>query len=152
MSSEQEWLSELRELHEADKAYHHAEEKRQAPPEPEVVAERLLEKCDAHQLMRQVQKVLLNGGGKLQFFEDVGGYHRAIVLMWQGPVSAASALVRLEDVEAAIIVGANEEGVFVNDRLLPDASVEALRHRLLKVAQEFVTKRTRARGTSSDHG
>jgi hypothetical protein len=58
--------------------------------------------------------------------------------MWSGPISAATNPPRIEDVDAAIIVGASEEGVFVNDTSLPEASPEALKQALLALARGFI--------------
>lgn len=140
MNSEEEWLAQLRQVYETDKARQEAKEKRQAEGEPEVTTEQLLKRCRAHELMRQVQKTLLNGEGRLQFYEDVGGYERAVVLMWKGPISDASKPASIEDVEGSIIVGATDEGIFVNDNKLSEVSPEALRQTLLELARGFVTE------------
>jgi hypothetical protein len=139
MSSEDDWLAELRHVYEMDKARQQAKEKRQAEGKPEVTPEQLLKRCRAHELMRQVQKTLLNGEGRLQFYEDVSGYERAVVLMWKGPISAAAKPANIEDVEGSIIVGATAEGIFVNDNELSEVTPEALRQTLLELARGFVT-------------
>jgi hypothetical protein len=90
--------------------------------------------------MRQIQKVLLKGEGTLRFYESVGGYNRAIVLMWKGPVSAASKPANLKDVDVSIIVGANDMGIFVNDKKLAKPTPEALKQALLDLAQDFIRK------------
>lgn len=138
MRDDDDWGSQLRQLYEADKARRQAQEPSEAAPEPEVVAAQLLQRCRAHDLMRQLQKTLLNGGGNLRFYEQVGGYVQAVALMWSGPVSAATKPPRIEDVDAAIIVGANEEGVFVNDSRLSEVSPEALKRALLERARGFI--------------
>jgi hypothetical protein len=137
MTDEDDWRSQLRQIYEVDRVRQQAQEERDETPEPEIVAEALLRRCRAHDLMRQVQKTLLNGGGKLQFYEEVGGYDQAVVLMWSGPISAATKPASIADVDAAIIVGANDGGVFVNDSQLAEASPEALKQVLLELAREF---------------
>jgi hypothetical protein len=134
-----DWGSQLRQLYEADKTRRQAQEKSKAAPEPGIVAAQLLQCCRTHELMRQLQKTLLNGGGNLRFYEEVGGYAQAVALMWSGPISAATKPPRIEDVDAAIIVGANEEGVFVNDSRLSEVSPAALKRALLERARGFIT-------------
>ena len=134
-----EWLDELRQIYEEDRARREAREKSRAEREPRKTAGQFLKQCRAHELMRHVQKALLDGGGTLRFYEDVGGYDQAVILMWKGPISNAAKLADIEDVDTSIIVGANGEGVFVNDRKLSDASPEALRDTLLELARQFVT-------------
>jgi poly(3-hydroxybutyrate) depolymerase len=84
------WLEQIRQLHEADKLRLQAEQAREkrAQAEPGAAA-KLLSQTQAHLLMRQVQSVLLNGGGRLEIVEQPEDYDRAIVLMWHGPISAA---------------------------------------------------------------
>jgi hypothetical protein len=138
MPDDDEWGSELRQLYEVDRERRQAQEKREAAPTSAIVAARLLQRCRAHELMRQLQKTFLNGRGNLRFYEQVGGYAQAVALMWSGPISAATNPQRIEDVDAAIIVGASEEGVFVNDAPLSEASPEALKQALLALARGFI--------------
>jgi hypothetical protein len=140
MNVKDDWDSQLRQIYEVDKAHQQVHEKREEAPEPKTIAEQLLRRCRAHELMRQVQKTLLDGGGKLQFYEEVGGYDQAVVLMWSGPISAATKPASIADVDAAIIVGANDGGVFVNDSQLAEASPEALKQVLLELAREFAAQ------------
>lgn len=142
MNNADEWVAQLREVYETDKARQQAKETSSADSEPVLTSELLLQQCKAHELMRQVQKTLLDGRGKLQFYEDVGGYDRAIVLMWVGTISDASEPASIEEVDASIIVGANGEGIFVNDTRLSEATPGALRQALLDVAQGFLTEKT----------
>lgn len=138
MNSDDEWQDQLRRIHDSDKARRQAEETSQAATEPVITVELLLRQCRAHELLRQVQNMLLNGGGRLQFYENVGGYEQAVVLMWNGSISNATKPPSIEDVDAAIIVGANAEGVFLNDAALPEASPDVLKEALLDLARGFV--------------
>ena len=133
-----DWTSQLRQIYEVDKEQREAQQSREVAPDPKTIAAQLLQECRAHELMRQLQKSLLDGRGKLQFYEKVGGYEQAVVLMWSGPVSDASEPVQIQDVDTAIIVGANSDGLFVNDSRLPEHSPEALKQRLLEVARGVV--------------
>ena len=149
MDKEKDWLAELRQIYETDKAYKQAQKDSQPEAEAVVTAGEYLQRCSAHELMRQVQKTLLDGGGKLEFYENVGGYEQAVVLMWAGPISEAAKPATIEDVDASIIVGANAQGVFVNDERLANVSPDALRQRLLELAQGFVAGRERRDGDAS---
>lgn len=133
-----DWTSQLRQIYEVDKARREAQQRREAAPDPKAIAAQLLQECRAHELMRQLQKSLLDGRGKLQFYEKVGGYEQAVVLLWSGPISDASEPAHIQDVDTAIIVGANSGGLFVNDNRLTEHSPDALKQRLLELAREFV--------------
>ena len=136
--NDDDWLAELRQVYERDKAYQQAKEQSRSARVPEETAADLMRRCRAHELMRQVQKVLLNGEGTLQFYENVGGYKQALILMWKGPVSAASKPANIKDVDTSIIVSANDRGIFVNDKKLSEPSPEALKQALLDLAQGFI--------------
>ena len=136
--NEDEWLVQLRNLYDVDKAQHQANKQSQARDTSQETADAFMRRCKAHALMRQVQRTLLNGEGALHFYENVGGYDRAVVLMWRGPISAASKPAKIEDVNNAIIVGANDRGIFVNDEELAEPSPAALRQALLALARRFV--------------
>jgi hypothetical protein len=139
MDHEDTWLAELREIYEEDKVRREAEEARAAAPAPADAADALLQRCRAHELMRQVQKTLLNGGGSLHFYKNVGGYEQAIVLMWKGPLSAAQKPATIAEVDASLIVGATATVVFVNDEPLVEISADALRAALLARARHFLS-------------
>ena len=138
--NDDDWIAKLQQIYEANKVYQQAKEQRQLTPSPKDTADTFMKQSRAHDLMRQIQKVLLNGEGILRFYEDVGGYNRAIVLMWKGPVSAASKPANLKDVDVSIIIGANDKGIFVNDKKLAKPTPEALKQALLDLAQGFIRK------------
>lgn len=96
MNSDDEWQNQLRQIHDTDKERGQAKETGLAATEPVITAELLLRQCRAHELLRRVQNMLLNGGGKLQFDENVGGYEQALVLMWNGPISDATKPTSIE--------------------------------------------------------
>lgn len=137
MSNDEEWLAQLRAIYEADRVKRESLAAQAVEPAAELSAADLLQQCNAHGLVRQVQRALLNGGGKIQFYEDVGGYEQAIVLIWSGPISDAAAPAEIKDVDASLIVGANDDGVFVNDRKLSNPSPQALQTALLEMAREI---------------
>ena len=93
-----------------------------------VQAGRALRQCDAHNLLRKVQKVLLGGKGVIDIFDTTQQYDRAIALIWQGPISNAR-LPRPEDPEdyLYILVGAKGDQVYVNHRRLKNVTPEALK-------------------------
>ncbi|MBN1218035.1 MAG: hypothetical protein JXM69_03820 [Anaerolineae bacterium] len=131
-----EWLDQLRQLHEADKAQREAE----APPKPaqppENRASDILRQSEAHKLLREVQKVLLNGGGTLDIFDRAADYDRVITLAWQGPISAA----RKPDPDDPepyhyILVGVRNEKLWVNGKLLRETTPQVLKAALLEASQ-----------------
>jgi hypothetical protein len=134
-----EWLDELRKLRQADQAT------QPAPPavDSNLVEEKkrkraaeLLRKSKAHELLRQVQKTLLNGQGTLDFFDRAQDYERVISLAWQGPISAARRLDP-DDPEPYhyILVGVKADKLWVNGVKLPAATPQAMQAALLQACQ-----------------
>jgi len=127
-----DWLHQLQQLHAADKAKRQAE----APPAetqlPPSQASELLRLSQAHALLRQVQKALLNGEGVLDIFDRAGNYDRVITLAWQGPISAAR---KPNSDDPApyhyILVGVRQGRLYVNGKRLKETSSDALRAALL---------------------
>jgi len=131
---EEEWLAQLRQLHQADKA------KRSGTDQQNQKAEKqrdLLQRTRAYQLMREVQKYFLNGGGLLDASEGVGRYDRAITLVWQGPISQARRPNSKDpDDYFSIQVGLRSGDLWVNDRRTSATTSDELRHHLLKACQK----------------
>jgi hypothetical protein len=129
-----DWLEELQKLRAEDEA------RQQALEEPadmsvinsQIQAGQALRQCDAHNLLRKVQKALLGGKGIIDIFDTTQQYDRAIALIWQGPISNAR-LPRPEDPDdyLYILVGAKGDQVYVNHRRLKNVTPEALKAALL---------------------
>ncbi len=135
------WLDELRQLHEDDKALHQVKIERQQRQEQEEQAQRnlafeLLQQSQAYKLVRQVQKNLLGGGGALDFFDNAYDYERVISLVWQGPISAARRPNPNDPAEYSyILVGVKKGKLCVNGQPLPASTPTALKNALLKAAK-----------------
>ncbi len=135
-----DWLNELRQLHEADKA------RQQAVVEPLdlslLTAQRnqqaadLLRQVDAHNLLRQVQKALLGGKGTIEIFKQTKSYEGAISLIWQGSLSTARKPNRKEaEAYDYILIGARQDQLYVNGQEVEPATSAALKIALLKAAK-----------------
>ncbi|RMF00606.1 MAG: hypothetical protein D6768_12400, partial [Chloroflexi bacterium] len=83
------WLEQLRQIHDADKIKQQALAAKAEQAEQQNAAAELLRRHRAHELLRLVQKNLLDGQGLLTVVEKPRKFDRAIVLAWQGPVSDA---------------------------------------------------------------
>src|SRR5512136_1964255 len=83
-----DWLNQIRRLYDEDKLKLQYEEEQRQMQARQAVDE-LLSRSKAHELLRQVQKALLNGAGVLKVLNKTGEYDQAVVLMWHGPISAA---------------------------------------------------------------
>jgi hypothetical protein len=131
------WLEQIRQLHEADKLRLQAEQAREkrAQAEPGAAA-KLLSQTQAHLLMRQVQSVLLNGGGRLEIVEQPEDYDRAIVLMWQGPISAARRPDQAGEDYSYILVAVRQNKVWVNGKAIAATTPEALKAGLLAACKK----------------
>ena len=134
-----DWLTQLEQLHNADKSKQQAEAEKQTQQEKQTKQERaivLLNDSKAHELLRQVQKVLLDGKGTLDVFEEKGKYDRAIVLAWQGPVSNAHRPNPKDPADYQyILVGVHQNELWVNGKSVKEATPEALQIELLEAAK-----------------
>ena len=144
-----DWLTQLEQLHNTDKAKQQTEAEKQAQQQEQTKQNRaveLLRDSNAHELLRQVQKVLLDGKGTLDIFEKKGKYDRAIVLAWQGPISNAH---RPDPKDPAdyqyILVGVHQNELWVNGKSVKDATPEALQTELLEAAKNPGIQKRKAR-------
>jgi hypothetical protein len=136
-----DWLNQLRQLREQDKASRQPAEKEQdlslLQAQRVQQAADLLRQTDALNLLRQVQKALLDGKGVLDVFEQTQRYDRAISLAWQGPISEA----RKPDPKSTaayqyILIGVREGKLYVNDKELAVATPETLKKALVEAAKK----------------
>lgn len=136
-----DWLNQLRQLRERDKASRQPVE--EAVDLSVLLAQRvqqaadLLRQADALNLLRQVQKALLDGKGILDVFSQTQRYDRAISLAWQGPISEA----RKPDPKSTepyqyILIGVKEDKLYINDKEVAAASPEVLKEALLEAAKK----------------
>lgn len=131
-----EWLDELKELHEKDKAEQRPKHQEMKQPDKLQQAEAILRQSTAHQLLRQVQKVLLKGKGVLEIYEGASQYDRAIALIWQGPISDARKPNPNDSEDYRyILVGVRDGEVWVNGKSLPAAAPKALKVALLEASK-----------------
>ena len=84
-----DWLDQLNQIREADKAKHQPKTEAELAPPPQNLAVELLRQIKAHELLRQVQRALLGGQGTLDTFDRAQDYDRLLALVWQGPISEA---------------------------------------------------------------
>jgi hypothetical protein len=129
-----DWLDELRKIRDEDQARVQAQtdELDLSVLKRKNQAIDVQRQSDAHNLLRQVQKVLLDGKGVIDILDATQQYDRAITLKWQGPIALAQP-PRTEDPEDYhyILIGAKGDKLFVNDRLLKSATPEMLRSALI---------------------
>ncbi len=135
-----DWLDQLKQLHEADREKQQAQKPDQTEnlvQKKREAAIKLLRQSRAHDLLRQVQKTLLNGGGTLEVHDQTSDYERAITLVWQGPISAAR---RPDENDSEpyyyILVGVRQDKLWVNGKSLKDTSSEALKVALLQASKK----------------
>jgi hypothetical protein len=137
------WLAELQQLHQDDKAVQDAAAAQaQLAEQRQQQAAHLMQESRAHELLRQVQKAMLAGQGVLRFYTNSGGYDRAVALIWQGPISQAQTPVKDEKADGVILVGTREGQLWVNEEPVPEPTVDALKHALLMTCRQFVSPPT----------
>ncbi len=132
-----DWLEQLHQLHEVDKTKHQPKVKPKEQQQNKLnQAADLLRQSKAHNLLRQIQKTLLKGGGLLDIFDAAGRYDRVITLAWQGPISAARK-PNPDDPEdyRYILVGVRRGKLWVNGKSLSSASPESLKAALLQACK-----------------
>ena len=129
-----DWLDELRKVREEDQARVEAEidELNLQVLDRKNQAIEVLRQSDAHNLLRKVQKVLLDGKGVIDIFDRTKQYDRALALIWQGPIAQARR-PRTEDPDDYhyILVGAKGDQLFVNGKLLKSATPDMLKSALV---------------------
>ncbi len=129
-----DWLTELQKLREEDEAKRQAEldELDLSVISRQNQAAQILRDSDAHNLLRKVQKVLLNGKGIIDIFDRTKQYDRAIALIWQGPISDAR-IPKPDDPDDYhyILVGAKGDNLYVNGRRLKGTTPESLKSALV---------------------
>ena len=129
-----DWLNQIRRLHDEDKLkLQHEEEQRQMQARQAV--DELLSRSKAHELLRQVQKALLNGAGLLRVLNKTEEYDRAVVLMWHGPISAARRPDVVNEDYSYILVGVKQGKLWVNGRPISEPTLEALKAGLLEACK-----------------
>lgn len=132
-----DWLNQLQQLHDADKAKRQAETDKKSQQKKEEQRQqqqaiKLLRQSQAHELLRQVQKVLLDGSGTLNISNQVGNFERVITLSWQGSISEARRpSPETEDNVSYIMVGVRQGKLWVNDKRVSPPKPEALKTALL---------------------
>jgi hypothetical protein len=135
------WLDELHQLHEQDKTRHEAAVEQLdlsvLPSQRVKEAADLLRQVDALNLLRQVQKALLNGKGVLDIFEQTKRYERAISLAWQGPISAARKPdPKNPEAYQYILIGVRQGKLYVNDKEVTPVTSEALKRALVEASKK----------------
>lgn len=140
-----DWLQQLDELYEADKAREQASaqptaEQQQAQKYEQAVE--LLRQVRAHELLRLVQKHLLNGAGSLGVYDKSREYDRAVVLAWQGPISNARR-PNPKDPEDYnyIAVGVRDGELAVNSEPVSAPTTDALKTALVAAAKNPATQK-----------
>jgi hypothetical protein len=141
------WLDQLRQLHDADKAERQSktevqEQAEQQEKERQDLALALLQTSRAHELLRRLQKALLDGQGTLDVYEKSDNYDRAIVLAWQGPISAARRPTPKDSEDYRyILVGAREGRLLVNGDEVSPPTPNALKAALLAASKNPATQK-----------
>ena len=135
-----DWLDQLKQLHNADKAKRQVQQPDQAEnlvQKKREAAIKLLRQSRAHDLLRQVQKTLLNGGGTLEVRDQTSNYERVITLAWQGPISAARRPDENDpEPYSFILVGVRQGKLWVNGKPMSDTSSETLKMALLQACKK----------------
>lgn len=124
-----DWLDELKQIRQAKQAQD------QPAPEPPPPPD-LLSQCKAHDLLRQMQKALLDGEGLLNAPVSQNQYERVMTLVWQGPVYDARKPQEDDQEEMYyILVGVRKGQVYVNGKKVNPITPEALKPMLVEAAK-----------------
>ncbi|GAB4461398.1 MAG: hypothetical protein Kow0031_40530 [Anaerolineae bacterium] len=140
MTVSKNWLAQLRQLHD-DRARREAEAAQQQQQAQRELAQQdaitvLLRESRAHELLRQVQKALLDGGGTLTLYDKARTFDKAIVLAWQGPISdARRPAPNSAEPVYYILVGVRQGQLWVNRQPVKTPTPAALKAALLEAAK-----------------
>jgi hypothetical protein len=134
-----DWLDELYQLHEQDKAKRQEE---MAQLDLSILGKHrptstgILRHSNALNLLRRVQKALLNGKGVIEVFDQKSDYDHALTLVWQGPISAARK-PNPNDLEPYqyILVGVKDARLYVNGKEVNPPHPENLKAALVEAAK-----------------
>lgn len=135
------WLAQLRQLHDEDRAKREAEAAQQQQLAQQELVQQdaitvLLRDSRAHELLRQVQKALLNGNGTLTVYDKARTFDKAIVLAWQGPISdARRPTPDNSDPVFYILIGVRQGQLWVNQQPVKTPAPTALKAALLEAAK-----------------
>ncbi|GAB4434178.1 MAG: hypothetical protein Fur0044_31600 [Anaerolineae bacterium] len=143
--TDDDWLNQLKQLHDEDKLRLQGEQEQEQERQAQArrhIAVKLLGQSKAHELLRQVQKALLNGGGILKVLDQSEEYDQAIVLMWQGSISAARKPDKANEDYSYILVGVRDNKMWVNGTVIAKPTPEVLKINLLEACKK--PRRSRA--------
>ena len=132
-----DWLAQLKQLYQDDLDQREAiaTTEQELADQKKAVEEAiavLLRNSQAHELLRRVQKALLNGKGTLTVYDKTRKFDRAIVLAWQGPISdARRPLPDSGEPINFILVGVRQGKLWVNQQPLDAPTPTALKAALL---------------------
>lgn len=131
------WLDELYQLHEEDKAKQQEKNLDLSVLEKDrPTSTGILRHSNALNLLRRVQKALLNGKGIIEVLDHNNEYDHALTLIWQGPISAA----RKPDPDGPeehkfILIGAKDARLYVNGKEVMPPHPENLKASLVEAAK-----------------
>jgi hypothetical protein len=134
------WLDELYNLRAEDKSQRQAEtdllDLQVLAAQRDQQAADILRQADAHNLLRQAQKALLDGKGVIDVFEHESEFDRILTLVWQGPISAARSPNPKDSAEYQYIaIGVRQGKLYVNDDEVTSITPETLQKALVKAAK-----------------
>jgi hypothetical protein len=147
-----DWLNQLRQLHDADKARLEAEAHKTEASQQQALARldeavTLLRHVKAHELLRQVQKALLDGKGTLGLHQNPKDYDRAIVLAWTGSIGDAKRPnLKSSEPYHYIMVAARDGKLWINDMALSVPTSAAMKKALLEAAKNPATQHKQKAG------
>ena len=133
-----DWLEQLRQIR--------AEQRQVAEPPVGSNAssrgpDRLLKESRAFEFLRDMRRELLGGSGRIESFDNAGGYDVVLVLMWDGSIAQPKS-PRAGSAEGyQIFVAVRDQRLWVNGQPVVANSAEALQRALLEAARNPTKRR-----------
>jgi len=126
------WLDDLQKIRQA-----HQQAATEPPPpkKPGVELDQLLKESRAFELLRDVRRVLLGGVGRIELFEQAGGYDMVLALLWDGPVTNPRRPRSNSADTYHIFIGVQKNRLWVNGKPLKTGTATALQAALLEAAR-----------------
>lgn len=121
-----DWYKKLQELKTSQKP--------ELPIAQNVKPDKLLGQVEALRLLKDVNRFLLDGVGRIELFEDASGYDLVMALMWNGSISEPAKPRANSKHRHHIFIGVRDECLYVNGkRIKPGTS--NLQRALLSAAE-----------------
>ena len=127
-----DWLEQLRQIR---AGYRRVAQESVVPETASQAHDQLLKEARAFEFLRDIRRELLGGAGRIESFDNSGGYDLVLALMWDGPISQPRKPSAGSSDGYHIFVAVRDRQLWVNGRPIAANTAEALQMALLEAAR-----------------